>query len=51
MNRIISSIGLVFVSNSVAAGVDVVAVDAPPTLSLMALGTVAAVLMARHFKR
>jgi hypothetical protein len=52
INRIIVAISLATISLSAAAGIaPPTTVDGPPTLSLMGLGLVAAVLFARYLKR
>jgi hypothetical protein len=50
--RLLTASSLAVVSFSAAAGLPPpVSVDAPSTVSLMGLGLVGAILMARYFKR
>ena len=49
--RLMVAISLAILSGPAAAGLIVIPISAPPTFSLMAVGIIAAVLVARYFKR
>ena len=51
MNRLALTVGLLTMSGWAVATIETGTVDAPPTLALMGLGVVVAVLFARYRKR